>query len=217
MKTVFIALVLLSLSSFATEPLFCKLDYFKAKERSINFQGLKRAHEFAFGSFTIVGLAVGESDVNAVKNYSQKFSNKMNAKDKFCTWYYNDNNPDAIEAFVHRYVSNPALKDVTIANEYEQVLAGTFNIESPNMLSCLQRYKYLALGCDGMKHRGPSVFAMLLSYAGCTPQKSVEIANFYWDKNFVSVKTREAIAQKGFELGGKNPKVRLALQNIFSQ
>ena len=68
-------------------------------------------------------------------------------------------------------------------------------------LSCLEESKYLAIGCHGMLHRGPSAFAMILAFSGCSPAHSLEIVNHLWGLNGVKYEVRNAIAEAGYELG----------------
>ncbi len=72
------------------------------------------------------------------------------------------------------------------------------------------------MGCDEMKHRGPTAFAMFLSFEGCSPEHSVEIANRLWGENGVSAATRQTVARKGFELGRQRAGIRARLQDLMS-
>ena len=84
-----------------------------------------------------------------------------------------------------------------------------------SFVSCAIDHGYIAMGCDGMKHRGPSVFAMLLAYSGCSAKNAATIANKLWGLNFVKEATREAIAEKAFEMGQRQPQMRAALRNVL--
>lgn len=195
----------------AGEPSFCDSKNFVKNEIESNMNGLQRNHAFQLGDLVVVGLAVGKSDVNATKALAQKFS-QFSPEEKNCTWYFNDGNQEAQKAFNHRYVSNPSYKGPEIATEFENVLANSFSNDAVSFMSCLTEHKYLAMGCDGQKHRGPSVFAMFLAYAGCSPKNATAIANQIWGTNGVEVATREAIAAKGKLLGDRNPSLRNQLQ-----
>jgi hypothetical protein len=84
------------------------------------------------------------------------------------------------------------------------------------MVECAVDQGYLAVGCDGMKHRGPSVFAMFLAYSGCEAKNAAKIANKIWGLDTVPENTRLGIAKAGYELGNANPAARKALQTVMS-
>lgn len=197
------------------EPGFCDPAAFEKAEIPSATTGLLKNHAYQLGHLVLVGLAVGHSDITAIRDFSNRFS-QFSTAEKNCTWYFNDGNPKAAQAFHHRYVSNPSFKGVQVADEYERVLASTFANDPTSFISCAVDHGYIAMGCDGMKHRGPSVFAMLLSFAGCSAQNSTAIANKIWGTNGVLVKTREAIAQKGKVLGDLNPTLREQLQVLMN-
>lgn len=197
------------------EPAFCNPSAFQKTEISSAVPGLRSNHAYQLGNLVLVGLAVGKSDITAMRALSNRFS-QFELAEKNCTWYFNDGNPKAAQAFHHRYVSNPSFKGSEVADEYEKVLASTFAEESTSFMSCAVDHGYIAMGCDGMKHRGPSVFAMILSFAGCSAQNSTAIANMIWGANGVAVKTREAIAEKGKVLGDLNPALRQQLQVLMT-
>lgn len=200
----------------ANEPAYCKPSVFQSYEVSESTQGLERAHIYRFGNFNLVGLAVGNSETQAVKNFAEKFSH-YSSDEKFCTWYFNDGNDAAGEAFRQYPLSNPAFSsEASLVKEYSSALDSSFDGGPSNFISCAQKHKYLAMGCDGMKHRGPSVFAMLLSFSGCSPESSVALVEKVWGKNFVGTSKRLALAQKAYEMGSARPESRRALQSIFA-
>ncbi|MES2857316.1 MAG: hypothetical protein V4692_15710 [Bdellovibrionota bacterium] len=218
-KFAMMALVLLTSqlghAAAAKEPAYCDPAKFAKLERGNNVPNVQRAHVYQIGSLTLAGLAVGDSDANYVVKLAEQYS-KYNSREKSCTWYFNDGNDQAAEMFHQRYVSNPALKSKKIATEYEAALKGIFSKEETNFVSCATDHKYIAMGCDGMKHRGPSVFAMILAFSGCSAKNATKIANNVWGKNFVSASTREAIAEVGFKAGNADPAGRAALQKIMT-
>ncbi|HVK60126.1 MAG TPA: hypothetical protein VM432_01200 [Bdellovibrionales bacterium] len=198
-----------------TEPAYCNYDAFKKLERGNNVPNIKRVHVFQVGQLTLAGLAVGQSQATFVRTLAEQYS-KYKGSEKSCVWYYNDGNDEAAEMFNQRYVSNPIFKSEKVADEFDSVLKNIFSKDETSMLSCAQDHKFIAMGCDGQRHRGPSVFAMLLSYSGCSPESATNIANKVWGTNFVSTKTRTAIARKGWEIGNADPAGRAALQKIMT-
>jgi hypothetical protein len=208
-----LALTLLPLMAHAaTEPRFCDPNHFSEYERGNNIAQLKRVHVYQLGQLTLVGLAVGGSDYRYVQSLAKQYNVTDN---KSCTWYLNQGNPDASVAFNHYNMPAPYFANPSIALKYEKILKTVFDQAPNNMLECARKYHYVAMGCDGQMHRGPSVFAMYLSYAGCSAQHSMEIANKVWGANFVPKETRKAIAAVGGKFGDENPAGRAELQAIM--
>lgn len=226
LKTIF-ALLILSLTVSApalaktklgpNEPKFCDVDTFRATEdleAAEGLTGLVRNHVYQIGDLTLVGLGVGDSEVGATQALANRYS-KFHAVEKNCTWYFNDGSDAAAEAFNHHYITSPIFKSAKVAEKYGTVLANIFANDPVSMVSCAVKHGYVAMGCDGMKHRGPSVFAMLLGYAGCSAKNATKIANKVWGNNWVPTSTREAIADKGRLMGDANPAIRKQLQAVM--
>lgn len=202
-----------------SEPAFCDLETFKSKEIPVAADGLERARAFKLGQVTLVGLAVGHSEVEAVKTLANQFST-YRPDEKFCTFYLNDGNSEASEAFNHHNVSNPLWSSPEkISTEFSDKLAGIFTTNQNNVLKCLKVHNYAAQGCDGNRHRGPSGYSMILSYAGCKPEHSVAIVDTIWPVSWwqgvVSKEKRLAIAQKAYELGEKDPAGRKEFRSLM--
>lgn len=208
------ALMLSSVFAHAsTEPRFCDPAKIQEYERANNIPHLKRIHVYQFGQLTLAGLAVGDSDYRYVQSLARQYG--VN-DEKSCTWYFNTGNAQAAQAFNSYPLPAPWLASPSIAKKYEQILEGSFDRAPSNMLTCARTQHYLAMGCDGMKHRGPSVFAAVLAYAGCTPQHAMQIANKIWGSNFVAHGTREAIAAVGAKYAQENPQGAAELQTLMT-
>ncbi len=217
MKSLFILILFISTNVMAynPEPAFCNRDYLKNTEIDFPNEGLHRAHVYQLGSLTLAGLAVGHSDTDSVVRLANTFS-EANQSQNYCTWYFNKGNADAEMAFNHHYVSSPMFKSPKIAEQYRERLEYMFLGKGENTIgSCAVNQNYIAMGCNGQKHRGPSVFAMFLSFAGCSPESATKIANKTWNKNFVPKKTRTAIAKVGWDFGNENPELRYMLQSLM--
>lgn len=199
-----------------SEPSFCQPTTFFSKEISSSGNGLRRLHLFKIGKMNLAGLAVGGSNPTSVKALASKHST-AGGNDRYCTWYFNDGNTDAKRSFVWKYVSKPVTDPQQIVEEYESVLGSSFDQESTNFVQCAENFNYIAMGCDGMMHRGPTVFAMLLAFTGCTPEHSTEIADKLWGLNGVPLETRLAVAKKGFEIGNAHSESRAKLVQLFSE
>lgn len=208
-----LALTLISVFAHASEPRFCDPAKIQEYERGNNIPYLKRVHVYQFGQLTMAGLAVGDSDYRYVQSLAKQYGVD---DEKSCTWYFNSGNDDAAAAFNYYPLPAPYFASPSIAKKYDKILDGTFDRAPSNMLACARKYHYLAMGCDGMRHRGPSVFAAVLTYAGCTPHHAMQIANKVWGSNFVAHDTREAIAAVGAKYATENPAGAAELQTLMT-
>jgi hypothetical protein len=185
--------------------------------------GLFRAHAFRLGKVTLVGLGVGDSPVEEVIRLSKRLVPENKAPN-YCTWYLNHakspkdrNKKLAASTFIHRNIEkNPMLQNEEQATtDFMQILSTSFDQGTVNFTSCVSEQHYLALGCNGMEHRGPTVFGMILAFSGCSPVHSLEIANQIWGLNGVKRKVRLAIIQKAHELGQIRKESRKRLSEAF--
>lgn len=200
----------------AAEPRFCEPEAFLRHEVAQSSPA-KRLHLFRLGRVKLAGLGVGSSENGDVRELARENS-EARGSEGFCTWYLNRKDEEAVRTFNWRYLPRPE-RDGTadeIAAQYERILAGAFSGDATSFLSCVEQYGYLALGCDEMKHRGPTAFAMFLSFVGCSPEHSVEIVNRRWGENGVTPATRLAVARKGEELGRRDATVRVRFQALLT-
>lgn len=212
--------ITLLISNFvhAAEPAYCDSKNFsKFESKYASSANLERLHVFKIGKLTLAGLGVGKSDQMAVESMANDLGS-VPKSEKSCTWYFNEGAEDAANSFVHKYVSGPYFwnSKSKIVKEYTSVLKDSFDTEQINMVNCATKYNYLAMGCNSQKHRGPSVFAMFLSYSGCSPKNAVKIANKLWGTNHVPTSTREALAAEAYKWGSAHPKQRAALQEVMT-
>lgn len=212
--------VLLAMTPFAPlsqagEPEWCNPDTFHRYERGNNIPYLEREHVYQIGDLTLVGLAVGESDFRYVQSLADQYTNTR-AYEKSCTWYFHEKNEDAAREFNHQYLPSPVLKSSSLAKEYAKKGVPLILEGDVSFMSCAEDHNYLAMGCHGMRHRGPSMFAMFLAFSGCSAKNATKIANEVWGNNFVFTSTRQAIAKKGWEHGNANPDARRRLQAIMT-
>ncbi|MES2854890.1 MAG: hypothetical protein V4692_03450 [Bdellovibrionota bacterium] len=210
------SLVFASLFAQAAEPAFCDPTAFKKLEITQKTPGLVALHMYKVGSLHLAGLAVGNSKTPAVQQLAAMTGRNLSDREKSCTWYMNDGNREAIKAFNQRFVERPTSNIEKSVEEYERVLQSSFDKDAVNMVSCAEENQYVALGCDGMRHRGPSVFAMVLAFAGCDPTRSVQIANSIWGTNGIPTATRVALAQRAYELGSERSDSRARLQAVMT-
>jgi hypothetical protein len=206
---------LTSLTALAAEPSYCSVEAFQKLERGNNVAYLDRAHVYQVGQLTLAGLGVGNSDYRYVRALAEQYGDYQ-AYEKSCTFYFNKGNEDAEKAFNHQYITSPILKSKKVAEKYDEVISPLLDKTTVNMLSCAENHRFIAMGCDGMRHRGPSVFAMLLAYSGCTPEHATAIVNKIWGTNHVPTGTRTAIAKTGWEAGNRNPAGRARLQKLMT-
>ena len=202
-------LIFLTSSLSQAEPRFCDVDVFKSLEISTNAPNTKRLHCYKIGKLTLCGLAVGGSDAHEVAGFSH-----ASAGDHYCTWYLNQGNKDAEKMFNHEYMRGPYwgwLPFNGVVSSYRKRLDAHWG----NMVQCARLNGYVAMGCDGQRHRGPSVFAAFLSLAGCSPASSEKIASAIWGRNGVPKFTRKDIAGIGFDVGNENPHLRNQLMEVM--
>lgn len=212
---------IMSSAAFATaseEPAYCNPQTFFSNEVKIDEtinKKLKRARMFKLGDVQLVGLAVGNSKNQQVIDLATTQST-VEQNENFCTWFLNKGDSAAEASFNHYYMKDPkSLNTETGPVLYREILKNQFANGSPSFLSCLQNHKYLALGCKGQRHRGPTVVGMLLSYSGCSPQNAYTIVNTLWGLNGVKEATRLAIIAEGKKMGDEDPEARRRMQQAF--
>lgn len=214
-----VLLLAVSISSsyaFAVEPSYCDPKAFFAKEVKFNNK-IERAHVYKLGDMLLMGAAIGNSKAKDLIKFETEHSDAT-AADKYCTWYFNEGDGEAEEMFTHIYLNNPSrLTTVTGPAEYSSKLKDVFANASVNFMKCATDHKYIALGCNGQKHRGPTVFGMLLAFSGCSPQNAATIVNTTWGLNGVKPEVRAAIIAEGKRLGDADPEARRRLQNAFGR
>lgn len=211
------AILTLPFAAKATEPAFCDPSKFSNYEMKKQVDGITRLHIYQIGNLKIAGMGVGTSDQMAVENLANELGS-VPKSEKSCTWYFNEGNADAERAFVHKNLPGPYFwaNKSKVMKAYSSDLNGVFDSDPVNMVQCAEKYNYIGEGCNSQKHRGPSVFAMILSFAGCTPEHSTKIANNIWGTNHVPVSTREAIAKLAYDWGSQRPESRKRLQDVMT-
>ena len=210
------------------EPSYCEPEYFASLElnsKDYREQQTKivRFHAFKVGKVTLAGAAIGASDTDELANLASAFDAEGSVG--FCTWYVNTPkdgkyaNGFIAEARFNYDPVKPNPKNLTAGEaveEFDKVLGDQFIKTKPSFFSCLEDHHFLNIGCNAMKHRGPTAFAMLLAFSGCSAQNAAEIANKTWGLNGVKEAVRMAVAQRGYELGEDTPEERLAMQKLFT-
>lgn len=217
--SILLGLGLFTITSIATaaEPAYCNPKTFYSKEIKHGNTKLKRARMFQLGETKVMGVAVGDSKAEDLVDFAYKNSDAKTS-DKFCTWYYNDGNEKAEAWFNWNYVSNPMwMSPSTGAKKFSSALKNEFSKDETSFLSCAQNHKYIAMGCNGQKHRGPSVFGMMLAYSGCSVNNAATIVNTIWGLNGVGKDTRLAIINEGKKFGDADPEGRRRLQQSFGE
>jgi hypothetical protein len=212
-----------------SEPSYCDPERFDETEISLNSEGkgkspaLVRAHAFKLGKVTLVGLGVGDSTVKEVIELSQRLAPGKKVPN-YCTWYLNHpksekdlNKKLASTTFMHRdIVKNPKfLTPEEATTDFANVLSSSFDQGIVNFVSCATEQNYLALGCNEMMHRGPTVFGMILAFSGCSPNHALEIVNQTWGLNQVKRKVRLAVIQKAYQMGQERKESRKRLSQAF--
>lgn len=224
------------------EPAYCDPSAFDAKEMdlgdglALEKKGLNRIHAFHLGKVTLVGLGVGNSKADEVMDFAKAHSASSSSqapklldelkKKNYCTWYLNrPEGPDdarrveAAKTFQHRDIGiRPQKSSEEVAvREFMKVMESSFDQDSTSFLACAEEQNYIALGCNNMMHRGPTVFGMLLAFSGCTPEHALEISDQTWGLNGVKRTVRLAVLKKAFELGQAHLASRKKLAELFSK
>jgi hypothetical protein len=217
----------------------------------IRADGLFRLHEFSLGEVHVAGLSVGKSNIENLKAFSidealraATGNDGKIAENKYCTWYANITNQEAARTFNHTYVPapqwivasytqavdafdkslnplDPFLEQNTIT-DYLQSLDRSFSDGPGSFVYCAEKYKFLAMGCDGEKQRGPTVYGALLAFSGCSPENAAKIVNSTWDHHLIAnvgsniqEAVRLDILRAFSELGKSRPAIRERLRNLF--
>ncbi|MGE3975054.1 MAG: hypothetical protein AB7F59_11070 [Bdellovibrionales bacterium] len=222
MKTIIIsfltAMIGLSAStSHGTEPAYCNKAFFMQKKIKYKESGLERWSAFKLGRITLAGVGIGNSDSTSVAKAAEALG-QVPSSDKYCSWYLNDGNTDAERLFSAIYVSNPrGSTPQKVAKEYIQKLGSSFADAPINFMYCMEKYNYVAVGCNGNRHRGPTVFGMILSYSGCRPESAADIVNTLWGLNGVPEENRLGAIQAAHNLGVQTPAESLKMRQMFEQ
>jgi len=199
------------------EPAFCVPDTFLAHEIAAAApSGVVRLHAFRLGAGVLAGMAIGESDAAAIARLAE--GSGPAAADRYCTWYVNRGNREAERLFRQIYLPNPSSLRADEAAEVYGELFGPALTEGPDGLwQCLDEKGFLAVGCNGQKHRGPTAFGMVLAALGCAPEHAAEIVNRLWGLNDVPEQNRLAAIRRGYDIGARNPELRARLQRLLTK
>lgn len=208
-------------ANYFTEPKFCQLDNFFSLEQREHRDGLVRDRLYQIGGLTLTGLAVGKSSVESMKDLAltQTKATSFREEEKFCTFYLNKGKKEQEEEFNHTYLAKPYFvkNHSKLQRKYATAMRPLLEGNGTNLVSCAKDHGYIAMGCNGQKHRGPTAVAMLLAYAGCSPNNAVNIVNSIWGRNFVLFSTRWKLAKMAYDWGSANPKNREVLQSVMLQ
>lgn len=172
----------------------------------------KREIAFKFANFTLLSAPIGDLPDQVLIDWCALYTPEHAGH--FNTWYFNSHDNDGDQLDAKTLFHHIPIKDNPIVNwSSKQFIPVRDQLEL--MVETAEKYGYLAMGCDGNKHRGPSVFAMFLSLAGVDPKESTHIANELFGSNFVFSFVRRRIARLGYELGNERPDLRKRLQELI--
>lgn len=210
------AILLVGVQGFGsgtTEPAYCDLKTINTLEVKELSNKLERLHVYKLGQVLVAGLAVGNSQASDVMKLATALSDTT-ASDGYCTWYINQGNTEAEKMFNWESMDKPT-SDKAIG-EYMTKLSPYFDTAKNNFLKCATEHRYFAMGCQGMKHRGPTFFGMMLAYSGCSAKSANNMVNTVWGTNGIDPALREAIMQKAYEYGQAHPDQSGLLQKLFT-
>jgi hypothetical protein len=208
----FLVLPLTVLAQNSLEPLYCDPATFAKLEITAPFSleqggpgGIWRLHLFKVGKVILAGMAIGDSPASSVEKLAQYYSPEI-AQNGYCTWYVGNKNAHAAQSFNFYPIPGFFELDIhTAAPTFMKALGDSFFDAPNNFLSCAQNHGYLAMGCEEMKHRGPTVFGMVLAASGCTPVHAATIANQVWGLNGVDPAIRLSVIQAAYDYAQNNP------------
>ena len=205
MKTIIILLLAIQAQAFAS-PSFCSLNNLLSKQVSYSSKGIDRSHIFKLGKITLAGLAVGTSDAAEVSSMANSFGGKNS-----CVWYLNKGNRNAQKRFSNYPLPYPSEK--ANLSGFEDFMEEM--ISSGNFESCVKENHFLALGCNEMKHRGPTAMGMVLTFAGCSAQEASNIVNTLWGLNGVAESVRLEVINQGVEYRQRYPQIAKQFQGLL--
>jgi len=196
----------------SAEPTFCVPDVFLKLEIPQNdAEGIKRLHMYRLGETVLAGMAIGESEASSVARLAAALG--VTQEDHFCTWYVNRGNVEAERSFWQIYLPSPSsLSAEEAAGQYGELFGPAFAEGTGSIWWCLEEKGFLAVGCNGQLHRGPTVFGMVLAALGCSPEHAAEIVNRIWGLNGVPPDVRLAAIRRGYDLGSSRPELRSEIQ-----
>lgn len=205
-----VVLILLYGSVVSAEPAYCTLEGLKEREIALKAK-LKRGRAFKLGDTVVAGFGVGQTKIAETKKMSEAYSKSQNHK--WCTFYFNRQNPQAEKNFVHNYVPKPM--DELDTQEYMRKVSPLFYRAPVNFSDCARDHKYIGLGCNGQRHRGPTAFGMLLAFSGCNPETVNRAVNGIWDLNGVNPAIRLDAIKNAYWHGIAHPIESKKLRSSF--
>ncbi len=201
------------------EPAYCAPATFRGLEVAYPARAgadLDALKVFQVGSVTVAGLGVGKASTEDVKKLAQYYAPDLAPEDKYCTFYFNDGDKGARSAFNWYNLPKPSGSNYEKKKrKYSEILAPIFDEANPSFLSCAEKRHFLAMGCDGMKHRGPTAFAMFLAYAGCSAENAVAIVDGVWGTNGIKSEMRRQLASWAIDLRKSHADEAVRLRKLF--
>jgi hypothetical protein len=179
---------------------------------------LGRLKALQVGSVKLAGLAVGDSPLDAVLQLPGALGVTVAPEDRSCTFLMKKASSAHRKALRWFNLPDPRGRGSRAdAQKWFGIVREVFDQGQPSFLSCAEKYGFIALGCAGMRHRGPTVFAMLLAFAGCTPKRATAIAEKHWQRH-VDTSVRQGMVEVAYEHGLKaeHRDSRLRFQRLFN-
>ena len=214
--------VLPSVSSAQATPAYCDKQTFLSREIPLPDRLTFRGHAFRLGRATIIGLGLGFSQTDEVSELARAFSPAASSSNGFLTWYLSDEYVSSMERFNDFPLPSPRKGDFDpadrpeLVNTFDRTFASMLDPSSNHsILVGLESHSYFALGCDSQKHRGPTVFGMVLAASGCTAEQSAAIVNAIWQLNGVPKDLRLEIIARAAKIGEEHPEWRERLRQAL--
>lgn len=204
--------MIFGISAFSKEPTYCNPDTFLIRLTELSKRdGFKRGYMYQSGDVSITGVSVGGSETASLMRLAPLHSRDK----KYCTFYLNSGDEAHEQLFNHMHFPGPYKfwkSSTKIANEFEV----RFEKILPELMSCMSEYGYVAMGCNGQKHRGPLAYGMLLTFSGCSVESASEIIIRVWGKSkIIESKVRRKVLERGVKLRAKYPEMSKQLQEMM--
>lgn len=206
------------------EPSYCAPAKFMSLEiqspiSASDQKNLLRLRAFKLGPTVLAGMAVGDSKTPTTQKFAKSMSSYNVDQDKYCTWYFAHSNKSALASFISHEIPDPfSIKVENSARIFMGAMQSSFFGDGHlNFLNCAQDHHYIGMGCTEQRHRGPTVFGMLLAFSGCTPEHAAEIVNTAWGLNGLKAEVRLAAIKAAYEYGSQNPNERRRLVDLLIQ
>lgn len=228
MKSILVLSLLFSLNTYAQkfrdEPAYCAPETFASLEiqnpiPAAEQKNLLRLRAFKLGQTVLAGMAVGDSKTPSTLKFAAATASYNVDQDKYCTWYFARSNKAALKTFISHELPDPfSIKVETAPKIFMNAIQSSFFEDGRlSFMDCAQNHHYIGMGCTEQRHRGPTVFGMLLAFSGCTADHANQIVNNAWGLNGLKPEVRLAAIKAAYDYGAQHPNERARFANFLTR